>query len=392
MLNPLPLVSPNVGIEPGAAAEASQVSVPADLYLCADCGLLQLTAVIDPAFQYNRFKYVTTISVGLPEHFRKSADDILACAALPRVGRVLEIGSNDGTLLRAFSERGWEILGIDPAERAAEVARSRNVPTIVGFFNTASARDIHGRIGGADLVVANNTLANIDDLDEVAHGLGTVLGTDGVFVFETSYGASVVLKTLLDTIYHEHLSYFMVKPLRAYFARHGFELFDVCEIPTKGGSIRGFVQRAGGSRMVSNKVAEMIAAEEDEGLYAHLAYHRMSRAIEATRRTLEEILDSSRARNGVAAYGASVGCVTLINQFGLAKNLTCVFDDQPLLDSIVGPDYNIPVLASPEIYSRRPELIVILAWRYADLIMQKHRPFQRAGGRFVLPLPRVTVQ
>src|SRR5262249_13011916 len=152
-------------------------------------------------------KYVTTISVGLPEHFRKSADEILACAGLPQVGCVLEIGSNDGTLLRAFGERGWEILGIDPAKKAAEMACCRGVPTIVGFFNGTTARDIRRRIGGAAIVVANNTLANIDNLDEVAEGLNTVLSADGVFVFETSYGASVVCKTLLDTVYHEHLCY-----------------------------------------------------------------------------------------------------------------------------------------------------------------------------------------
>lgn len=391
-LNPLPLVSPNVGVEPGEAAEVSRVSVPADLHLCGDCGLLQLTAVIDPAFQYNKFKYVTTISVGLPEHFHKSAGETLARAGLPQLGRVLEIGSNDGTLLRTFGERGWKILGIDPAENAAAVARARDVPTIVGFFDAASAHDIRGRLGSADLVIANNTLANIDDLDEVARGLDAVLGTDGVFVFETSYGANVVCKTLLDTIYHEHLSYFMVKPLRAYFARHGFELFDVCEIPIKGGSIRGFVQRAGGSRAVSEHVAELIAAEESKGLYAQSAYRRMETAIEETRRKLEEILDSSHGAGAVAAYGASVGCVTLINQLGLAKDITCVFDDQPLLDGIVGPDYDIPVVASHEIYNRHPALIVVLAWRYANLIMERHGAFHRAGGRFVLPLPEVTVQ
>jgi SAM-dependent methyltransferase len=392
-LNPLPLVSPNVGVEPDEAASAARVCVPLDLHLCADCGLLQLNAVIDPAFQYNKFKYVTAISVGLPEHFRKSAGEILRRAGLAEIGRVVEIGSNDGTLLRAFGERGWQILGIDPAEKAAAVARAHGVPTITGFFNAASAHDLRRRIGDADLVIANNTLANIDDLNEVAIGLDAVLAADGVFVFETSYGASVVSKTLLDTIYHEHLSYFTVKPLQAYFTRHGFELFHVDEIATKGGSIRGFVQHAGGARPVSASVSELIATEYALGLYCGAAYRRMSAAIDETRRNLAEAVarfgDSNRA---VAGYGASVGCVSLVNQLNLTTELACLFDDRPLLDVILGPDYAIPVVASQEIYRRRPELIVILAWRYANLIMNRHRTFMATGGRFVLPLPEVAVQ
>jgi hypothetical protein len=392
-LHPLPLISPNVGVAPEAVASAARIEVPLNLHLCADCGLLQLTAVIDPAFQYNKFKYVTAISVGLPEHFRKSAGEIVARADLPPVGSVIEIGSNDGTLLRAFGERGWRILGIDPAEKAAAVARSRDVPTITGFFNATTARDMRGRIGAADLVIANNTLANIDDLGEVAVGLDAVLAADGAFVFETSYGASVVSRTLLDTIYHEHLSYFMVKPLQAYFALHGFELFHADEITTKGGSIRGFVQRAGGRRPVTASVARLIAAEEEAGLYAPSAYGRMAAAIGDARRGIGELLASSRGGSGrIAAYGASVGCVALIGQLGLGKDLDCVFDDQPLLDAVRGPDYAIPVVAASEIYSRRPALVVLLAWRYADIIMRRHRDFHDAGGRFVLPLPQVTLQ
>ena len=391
-LNPLPLVSPNVGVEQGGDVATKSVAVPADLFLCRDCGLLQLTAVIDPAFQYNRFKYVTTISLGLSEHFRTSAGEIMAAARLDKAGCVLEIGSNDGTLLSAFQERGWEVLGIDPALKAVERAVARGIPTIRGFFDPAGARDINAAHDAFDLVIANNTLANIDDLAGVAAGLDSVLAPDGVFAFETSYGADVVTKNLLDTIYHEHLSYFMVKPLAAFFARHGFELFNVSRIATKGGSIRGFVQRRGGSRPMMKRVANMIAEEGRDDLYTPVTYRGMAAKIVATKRKLAEIIAPIRDRGGkVAAYGASVGCATLINQLDLAKYLVCVFDDQPLLDAIAGPDYNITVVASDEIYRRRPDLIVLLAWRYADLILERHQAFRDAGGRFVLPLPEVAV-
>ncbi|HZL59486.1 MAG TPA: class I SAM-dependent methyltransferase [Stellaceae bacterium] len=386
-LKPLPLVSPNLQTDDERAAK---VEVPADLYLCAECGLLQLTAVIDPSFQYNQFKYVTTISLGLPEHFRRSAGDILAAAQSAESGRVLEIGSNDGTLLAAFQERGWKVQGIDPARGAVEQAIERGIPTIRGFFEPISARDIRNAGGSFDLVIANNTLANIDDLASVAEGLNTVLAPDGVFVFETSYGSDVVLKTLLDTIYHEHLSYFMVRPLASFFARHGLELFDVSRIGTKGGSIRGYVQHRGGTRTVKESVARMAAEEEAIGLYSRPAYDRMGHGLERIRTDLagQLVQDHTRGK-GIAAWGASVGCVTLINQLDLALRLSCVFDDQPLLDAIEGPGYRIPVVSPVEIDHNDPGVIVLLAWRYAEPIMGKLRPFCERGGRVVVPLPEV---
>jgi SAM-dependent methyltransferase len=386
-LNPLPLVSPNVGTDGGAAAMA--IEVPLDLYRCEPCGLLQLTAAIDPAFQYNKFKYVTSISVGLPEHFTRSAAHILGKTGRP-VHKVLEIGSNDGTLLRAFQRHGVKVLGIDPAERAAGIANERGIPTLVGFFGARSAPRLRAEFGPADIVIANNTLANIDDLADVAAGLDAVLAADGMFVFETSYGADVVRRALIDTIYHEHLSYFMVKPLAAYFARFGFELFDVERITTKGGSIRGYVQRAGGKRATTSAVAAMIAEENADGLYRQPAFDRMSAMLETLRRDLRQVIDDAHAHGRrIAGFGASVGCVTEILQFSLTRDLDCIFDDTPLLDTIAGPGYAIPVLHSAEIAQQKPDVIIVLAWRYADRIVASHQAYRDAGGTFIVPFPKV---
>jgi len=386
-LKPLPLLSPNVGTDDASAIE---ISVPADLHLCADCGLLQLMAVVDPAFQYNQFKYVTTISLGLPEHFRQSAAGILSATGLASPGKLLEIGSNDGTLLRAFQERGWGVHGIDPARKAVDIAIERGIPATLGFFNPVAAAKLRDQLGPIDLAIANNTLANIDDLDAVAEGLDIVLAQDGVFTFETSYGADVVRHMLFDTIYHEHLSYFMVKPLASYFARHGMMLFDVQRISTKGGSIRGFVQRRGGSRPLRESVATMIAEEEASKLYAHAAYNRMAAGLETIRCDLNRILDRAGVNSKtVTGWGASVGCVSLINQLDLTQRLVCVFDDHPLLDVIEGPGYRIPVASRAEVDGLDPGIIVLLAWRYAEAIAAKLLDYRNRGGRFVLPLPKV---
>lgn len=386
-LKSLPLLSPNVGADD---VNAIEIAVPADLNLCNTCGLLQLMAVVDPAFQYNQFKYVTSISLGLPEHFRQSAGEILIDADLGSPGQLLEIGSNDGTLLRAFQEHGWRVHGIDPARKAAALATERGISTTLGFFNPATAHAIRDRFGPIDLVIANNTLANIDDLDSFAEGLDMILAPDGVFVFETSYGADVVQRMLLDTIYHEHLSYFTVKPLASYFSRHGMMLFDVRRIATKGGSIRGFVQRRGGTRPLRGSVADLIANEQASGLYGRVAYEQMSAGLNTIRDDLGRCLDRADARDkSVAGWGASVGCVSLINQLDLTGRLACVFDDHPLLDVIGGPGYRIPVVSPAELADRDPGLIILLAWRYAGIITANLHDYQKHGGRLVLPLPEV---
>jgi SAM-dependent methyltransferase len=392
-LEPLPIASPNIGLTGGLAADPGlRQTVPADLYRCAACGHVQLLSVIDPKVQYDTFLYVTSISLGLAEHFARLAAELAERLPDPAAARVVEIGSNDGTVLRFFKERGMQVLGIDPARATAEAATRAGIRTLPEFFDAALARRIGREFGAADIVIANNTLANIDDLDEVGRGLKDLLAPAGVFVFETSYGADVVRKNLLDTIYHEHLSYFMAGPLARYFARHGLDLFDIRRIATKGGSIRGYVQHAGGPHPRAASVDDLAAEEKADGLDTARPYEAMTRAIAALRSSLHETFAEHVARRErIAGYGASVGTITLIRQLGLGGVLDAVFDDKPLQEQLMGPERSIPVLRSELIYERKPACILILAWRYAEPIIAKHRAYLDAGGKFVVPMPQVSV-
>ena len=388
-LAPIPIATPNVDANAVARehADIAKVLVPMDLYLCRSCGHLQILDVINPNIQYTNFRYTTSISLGLPEHFRKLADELITSIAPKPGSLVVEIGSNDGTLLRAFKERGLKVLGIDPAREIAKRATESGIETFGTFFSSKLADEIVPKYGQGAIVVANNTFANIDDLADIARGIGKLLAPDGVFVFETSYGADVVSKYLLDTIYHEHLSYFMVHSLVDFFRRHGMELYDVQHIWTKGGSIRGYVQRAGGARATAPSVGEMIADEFRLGLDKLEPYRKFTNQIDIIRSKIGEIVKECR-RNGqrMAGYGASVGSVTLLQQFELGGAIDFIADDNPLTDAIQGVDYRIPVLTSDALYERKPALVFILAWRYAEPIMNKHARFRAAGGRFVVPL------
>jgi SAM-dependent methyltransferase len=394
-LEPIPIVTPNVDAKTTAQQYAGLQAqlVPLGLYLCEACGHLQLVDVINPGVQYDNFTYTTSISLGLPEHFRTFAGEVATDAGIVPGALVVEIGSNDGTLLRAFQERGFRVLGIDPAQKIAARASELGVTTLAEFFTEELATKIRAEHGAADVVVANNTFANLDDLGDFAAAIRKLLAPSGLFVFETSYGADVVRKTLVDTVYHEHLSYFMVGPLERYFARHGLQLIDVKHIWTKGGSIRGFVQLADGPRRRATTVADLIGQEKHDRLDTGEPYEKMKGALSRLRSELGELVSQRRkAGSRLAGYGASVGSVTLLHLFGLRHVLEFIADDKPLCEQISGGDYRIPVVPSAEIYERNPASIIILAWRYADPILAKHARYLAQGGEFIIPLPTISIR
>jgi SAM-dependent methyltransferase len=394
-LGRIPVVTPNVDARNAVQQYAGVQSqtVPLGMYVCRGCGHLQLLDVVDPEVQYNNFNYVTSISLGLPEHFVKFAGEVIAAAGAPPGALVLEVGSNDGTLLRAFKERGMRVLGVDPAQKTAARATENGTPTLATFYTAKLAAEIRAQHGPAAIVIANNTFANLDALGDFAVAVRDSLAPDGVFVFETQYGADVVEKTLIDTVYHEHLSYFMARPLDLYFARHGMQLIDLQRIWTKGGSIRGTVQLAGGKRARSAAVDALIADEQKRGYDGMAPYHKLAADVAGVKQEMARLIEErSKAGKRLAGYGASVGSVTLIQQFGLGRALDFIADDKPLCEQIAGADYRIPVLRSEEIYERKPDAIVVLAWRYTDAIVGKHQRFLDGGGEFIVPLPTASVR
>lgn len=389
-LEPVPCVSPNVG-ESSEARKAATVRVPLDVYLCHACGHIQLVHIVDPALQYTHYQYRTAISLGLRQHFKTLVDYVHRLIG-PATGKlVAEFGSNDGTVLELFKELGYGVVGVDPALEIARKATERGIPTIGAFFDAKVAATIAQERGKATAIIANNVIANIDDLTGVMSGVRTLLAPDGVFVFETGYGAEVITSTLLDTIYHEHISYFVVRSLPAFLDRHGLELIDAEIIASKGGSLRATVQHRGGPRRRSPSVDRIIAAERAAGLHTVAPFAAFAARVGGIRERLTAYLDERASRGPAIGYGASVGSVTLINYFRLAHRLAFIADDSPLIGVLRGPDYEIPVLPSDEIYKRHPASAVVLAWRYVEPIKQRHVRFLAEGGEFVVPLPAYSV-
>jgi SAM-dependent methyltransferase len=389
----VPIVSPNVGTETDeSGGRLTSIVAPLDNYLCLECGLSQLVHIVDPSLIYRNYLYRTSVSLGLNEHFRGLSAAVIAGAGLKPNDLVLEFGSNDGTLLGFFRDAGMRVQGVDPAQKIAAEATAKGIPTRADFFNPAVAQDVRDKLGGARAVLANNAMANIDDLDSILSGVSAVMADDGVFVFETQYALDVFEKTLLDVIYHEHISTFSVQPVARALGRFNLVLFDAERIPTKGGSIRLWVQHKGGPRPIAPRVAELIELEQRTGLY-DLAYHqRFSERIAEIKTGLHHLIADARAKGRpIGAYGTSVGCAALIHQFELTDKIDMLFDDTPFKERLDGPGYDLPVYTADGVLKHNPALIVILAWRYAEQIKTKHARYIEQGGCFVVPLPQISV-
>lgn len=393
-LRPIPIATPAV-IVPAElrGLEATYSAVPLNLNLCRDCGQLQVSHIPDKQFEYRNFAYRTANSLGLRRHFASTAAAVMDRYAPARDGFVVEIGSNDGTFLRNYRDAGMRVLGVDPATAIVESATASGIETLPEFFTADLARRIRAERGPADLVLSTFTTANIEDMPDLAEGVRILLAPGGVAVVETQYGADVVEQNLLDTVYHEHLSYFMVTPLARHYARHGLEAIDVERVPSKGGSIRLTLQLAGGARPVAAGVAALMDEEERKGAFTPEYYAKLPAWIDEIRKELADLVRAERAAGRpVGGWGVSIGTSALLQQFDLGEEIDFLVDDDPHKErELVGPGYRIPIVSIEEFYERRAGAVVVFAWRYIAPIMEKHGRYLDEGGKFIVPLPHLSV-
>src|SRR5947209_5459122 len=361
-----------------------QETYPLDLFWCRDCGHLQLLDVVDPEILFKNYIYVTSSSPGLVEHFRQYANEVMRRVNPPAGSLAVDIGSNEGILLGFFQKHGLRVLGIDPAEEIAQRATEAGIKTLPAFFTSELAAQVRNEYGPATIITANNVYAHSDALADMTEGIRYLLAPDGVFIFEVSYLVDLMQNMVFDFVYHEHLCYHAVKPLTIFFHRHGLELIDVERVPTKGGSLRGTAQLAAGPRAVSPSVAELIELESSMGLDRAETYLSFGAKIDDVKRQLSALLHQLKAEGKtIAGYGASATVTTLIYHFELGEMLDIIVDDVEERQGLFSPGHHIPVLSPETLYERRPDYVLILAWRFAEPIIKKHREYLERGGHFI---------
>lgn len=365
---------------------------PLSLFQCRRCGHVQLGAIVDPDYLYSEYIYVTSSSLGLAEHFKDYAKKTAEKLNLKPGSLVVEIGSNDGTMLRAFQDLGMRVVGVDPAREIAQKATASGVRTINAYFSSEIAARIVADEGPALLVIANNVMANVNSPREVVEAVKMVLDPQGVFVFETGYSKYLTEDCVFDNIYHEHIDYYAVAPLVRFFQSLGMRLFDVHVSASKGSSIRCYADLAEACRSVAPGVGELVLREKQFRYQEPEPYERLSRRLLATKNELQKIVAPAIKRGEkIAGFGASVGVTTVLYHFELGHSITLLIDDNPARQGLASPGLGLPV-CSPEILyaENRPDRVLLLAWRYAEAIVGRHSRYARDGGQFVRILPEVS--
>lgn len=371
----------------------TQKAYPLDVFMCRNCGHVQLLDVVSPDELFRDYVYVSGTSPVFVRHFEEYAAACIDMLGLAAGDLVVDIGSNDGTLLRFFQAEGVRVLGVDPARDIARRATEAGVETWDEFFGLDLARRIKAEKGQARLVTANNVFAHLDPMREFVQGVAETLTPDGAFVFEVSYLVDVYEKTLFDTIYHEHLAYHTVLPLKRFFAANGMELKRARRAATHGGSLRGVATLAGRGVEADGSVDELIDLERSLGLHDTAALKAFGRQIDEVKAELTGLLERLAAQGKrIAGYGAPAKATTLMHHFGLrADLLDYIVDDSPLKQGLYTPGLHVPVVSSSRLETEPPDYLLVLAWNFAPSIIQKNTTFAEAGGRFIVPLPSVEV-
>ncbi len=360
---------------------------PLDVMFCTECHMVQLAQVVNAPNMFADYAYFTGASEPIRKHFDNMAESIVNEYKLGEGSLVVDIGSNDGTLLQGFKSRGVKVLGIDPAENVAKYANSKGIETVCGYFGKTIAGQIILRKGHADIITATNVFAHIDDLDYFISSVQILLKQGGVFIFEVPYLLDMLDNMEFDTIYHEHLSYFAINPLMVLFARFGMNIIKIEQMNVHGGTIRIHVRKED----VYSKVAEPYINEEvGYGLDKLEIYKEFAVNIRALKLALKDkliLLKKQGAR--VIGYGAAAKGNVLLNYCGIGSDLIeYIADTTPYKQGLYSPGMHIPIKSFDNYYKEPPKYTLLLAWNYADTILRKEVKYKLNGGKFIIPIPK----
>lgn len=388
-LRPIPL-SEGYTLDPETAKRAPRY--PVDVYMCAECGHVQQLDVIDSKNLWESYTYYSGEAKGMPEHFRNVAATITRTAEPPAGSLVIDIGSNDGSLLKPFKEAGHRVLGVDPAREVAQRANESGIETIPELMSLNLARDIRDNHGPAHVICAFNVFAHADDLGEMVDSVRTMLAPDGLFFFEAQYLLDIIDGVLIASIFHEHMSHHSVKPLVRFLDRHGFELIAVERARIQHGSLIGTVQMKGGKRPVQNSVRELLALEDERGLDRLETLQQFDlRVKQLCAKTVELVEKWQKQDATIAAFGAARSGPTLIAQLGLTDAIDFIVDDHPQKVGKFSSGDGIPIYPISTLIERMPDYTVILAWVHSEKIIETNRDYLKRGGHFVVLCPETRV-
>jgi len=364
-------------------------SFPLNVYFCKNCGLSQLGYLIPPEKLFNEnYAYESITTKGRRENHKQLADYVCKEFDIDKNSLVVDIGSNVGVLLTYFKENGMRIIGVDASSNVVNIANSNNIKTILGFFNNDIVDTIISEEGNAKVITATNLFAHIQNYDLFIVALKKLLTKDGIFVFQVPHILQLLKNIEYDTIYHEHISYFGLKPLIQFFKNHDMELFDVLETEIDGGSIRCFVSRKD-QKPISSNIEKILKIEEEEGVYSIVRLKKFANDVQNQKKQLLELLTTLKQKcNIIVGVGAPAKGMTLLNYCKIDNNiLDYITEKSTLKIGKFTPGMHIPVKSDKTLIKEKPEYALILAWNFAEEIMKNLQEYTNNGGKFIIPIP-----
>ncbi|WP_354069416.1 class I SAM-dependent methyltransferase [Bradyrhizobium sp. LB5.2] len=364
---------------------------PLQVAVCEECGLIQLNYVVPPEILYcDDYPYESSTTTAGRRHWGEFARTTTRLLGLTKDDLVVDIGSNVGVLLQMFKEQGTKVLGVDPAANIAEIANKNGIETVAAFFNSESAKKVVASKGQASVITGTNVFAHVGDLHDLMQAVSILLAERGTFIIEAPYFLELLHSLEYDTIYHEHLSYLSVKPLVRFFKQFGMEIFDVQLRDIHGGSIRLFVRKIGVSTSrVAPIVEQMLANEEREKIYELDTLRKFAQGVANNRLALRAMLTGlKQSGSKIVAVSAPAKGMTLLNYCGLGSDfLDFVTEKSRLKLGRYTPGMNIEVVPDDMLLKHQPDYALLLAWNFAEEIMNNLKEFSDRGGKFIIPIP-----
>jgi hypothetical protein len=369
----------------------AETTYPLRFVVCRRCWLAQIDYVVAPEVLFHPdYPYRSGITASLRRNLHATADTVISRLSVPADSLVVDIGSNDGTLLRGFQDRGMRVLGVE-ATNVAQIAIDDGVETVQAFFSEAIAAQLLETYGAAKVITATNMFAHVQNLGDLMRGISALLEDGGALVTESHYLLDLLRDVQYDSIYHEHLKFYSLRPLIELFGAYGFTLADVDRIPNYGGSIRVYAIK--GDAQVSSNVRELLAEEERAGLYELGAYRQFAAAARASIDAVRDLL-TKLVRDGDAVPG--IGCPgrasTLLNSSRIGPETMPYIAEQStsLKLGLVLPGMHIPVVDEARLFSEQPSHALMLSWHYAEPIIATMRD-RGLKSAIVVPLPQLRV-
>lgn len=364
---------------------------PLDVCFCKDCGLVQLAHVVSPTIMFNNYVYIPSTSETMRRHFAVLAKQAVEKTDANETDLVIDIGSNDGTLLKSFKLLKMRTLGIDPAENLVKKANQEGVKTICSLFTKELAKKIKKKEGEAKIITATNVVAHVHNLHDFLEGIKILLSEKGLFICEFPYLVDLIEKVEFDTIYQEHLSYFSIMPFEKLLKRHGLFLIDIQKMAVHGGSVRVFVGKK--EKKTDRKVKELLKLENQRGMLDSETYLEFRRKVDKVRHELVQLLWKLRLQDKqIVGYGASAKGNIILNYCRIGpETLDYIVDSIPYKQGKFTPGMRIPIYPEEKLLDDQPDYTLLLAWNFADEIIKKQREYRKRGGKFILAIPKLTI-